>query len=137
MIGLVLVCHGNMAEGLIDATQLITGPQEALRGVGLFETEGVEDLMAKVQHAVEEVDSGEGVLILVDLFGASPFNASARLMLSLPANAVEVVTGVNLPMLVELVTQREGLSLAKAAELVVTVGPQGIRRLSDVKGFKR
>ncbi|MGD0709151.1 MAG: PTS sugar transporter subunit IIA [Anaerolineaceae bacterium] len=136
MIGLVLVCHGKMAEGLIDAMQLITGEQEAVRGVGLHETEGVEDLMSKIQTAVDEVDGGEGVLIMVDLFGASPFNASARLALSSPNKVLEVVTGLNLPMLVELVTQREGMSLTEAVELVLKVGPEGIRQLSDVKGLE-
>ena len=137
MIGLVLVCHGEMAEGLIDAMHMITGEQEAVRGIGLHETEGIEELMDKVQRAIEEVDSGDGVLILVDLFGASPFNASARLVLSSPGKALEVVTGLNLPMLVELVTQREGLSLSEAVNLVLTVGAEGIRRLADVKGFER
>jgi mannose PTS system EIIA component len=136
MIGLVLVCHGKMAEGLIDAMQLITGEQKAVRGVGLYEIEGVEDLLSKIQNAVDEVDSGEGVLILVDLFGASPFNASARLVLSSPGKALEVVTGLNLPMLVELVTRREDMSLTEAVELVLKVGPEGIRRLSDVKGLE-
>jgi mannose PTS system EIIA component len=135
MVGLVLVCHGKMAEGLIDAMQMIAGEQEAVRGIGLYETESVEDLMSKIQQAMEEVDSGEGILIMVDLFGASPFNASARLMLSLPEKAIEVVTGLNLPMLVELVTQRQGLSLTEVVDLVMQVGPDGIRRLSDVKGF--
>jgi mannose PTS system EIIA component len=136
MIGLVLVCHGKMAEGLIDAMQLITGEQKAVRGVGLYEIEGVEDLLSKIQNAVDEVDSGEGVLILVDLFGASPFNASARLVLSSPGKALEVVTGLNLPMLVELVTRREDMSLTEAVELVLKVGPEGLRRLSDVKGLE-
>jgi len=136
MIGLVLVCHGKMAEGLIDAMQLIAGEQKAVRGVGLYETEGVEDLMSKIQTAVDEVSGGEGVLIMVDLFGASPFNASARLALSSPGKSVEVVTGLNLPMLVELVTQWESMNLTEAVELVLKAGPEGIRRLSDIKGLE-
>ncbi|HTX79002.1 MAG TPA: PTS sugar transporter subunit IIA [Longilinea sp.] len=136
MIGLVLVCHGKMAEGLIDAMRLITGEQEAVRGVGLYEIEGVEDLMSKIQTAVAEVDGGEGVLVLVDLFGASPFNASARLALSSPGKDIEVVTGLNLPMLVELVTQREGLSLSEAVTLVLKAGAEGIRHLAEVKGLE-
>jgi PTS system mannose-specific IIA component len=137
MIGLVLVCHGKMAEGLIDALQLITGEQKAVRGVGLFETEGPEDLMSKIQTAMDEVDGGDGVLILVDLFGASPFNASARLALSSPEKKVEVVTGLNLPMLVELVTQLDGLSLAEAVETALRVGPEGIRSLANIKGLEK
>ena len=136
MIGLVLVSHGKLADGMIDAMQMITGEQKAVRAIGLLETEDVEGLMDKILQAVNEVDSGEGVLIMVDLFGASPFNASARLALTYPDRSLEVVTGVNLPMLVELVVQREGMSLNEAVELVLQVAPDSVRRLASIKGFE-
>jgi PTS system mannose-specific IIA component len=136
MIGLVLVSHGKLAEGLVDAMQMITGEQEAVRSIGLLETEDVEGLMDKVSQAVQEVDSGEGALIMVDLFGASPFNASARLVLASAGKPLEVVTGMNLPMVVELAVQREGMSLEEAVNLVLKVGPESIRRLSDIKGLE-
>lgn len=135
MIGMILVCHGGMAAGLLDAMQMITGEQEACRAIGLEETESVENLMEKVQAALEEIDNEEGSLIFVDLFGASPFNTSARLVLATPSRPLEVITGVNLPMLVELAVQREGLSLAEAAELARSSGMEGIRRLSELPGF--
>ncbi len=137
MIGLVLVSHGKLAAGMIDAMQMITGEQQAVRAIGLLETEDVEGLMDKILQAVNEVDSGEGVLIMVDLFGASPFNASARLALSYPDRALEVVTGMNLAMLVELVVQREGMSLNDAVDLVLQVAPESVRRLSSIKGLER
>jgi len=137
VIGLVLVSHGKLAEGLIDAMQMITGEQKAVRAIGLLETEDVEGLMDKILQAVNEVDSGDGVLIMVDLFGASPFNASARLVLSTPDRPLEVVTGVNLAMLVELVVQREGMSLNEAVELVLQVAPESVRRLASIKGLER
>ncbi len=136
MIGLVLVSHGKLAEGLIDAMQMITGPQEAVRAIGLLETEDVESLMEKILQAVNEVDSGDGVLIMVDLFGASPFNGSARLVLSHPERQLEVVTGMNLAMLVELVVQRAGMSLSEAVELVLQVAPESVRRLASIKGLE-
>ena len=136
MIGLVLVSHGKLAEGLVDAMQMITGEQEAVRAIGLLETEDVEGLMEKVSQAIQEVDSGEGALIMVDLFGASPFNASARVVMSLTGRPLEVVTGMNLPMVVELAVQRDGLSLEEAVNLVLKVGPEGVRRLSDIKGLE-
>ncbi len=136
MIGLVLVSHGKLADGLIDAMQMITGPQEAVRAIGLLETEDVEGLMEKILQAVNEVDSGEGVLIMVDLFGASPFNGSARLVLSHPERKLEVVTGMNLAMLVELVVQRAGMSLNEAVELVLQVAPESVRRLASIKGLE-
>ncbi|MCC7129497.1 MAG: PTS sugar transporter subunit IIA [Anaerolineae bacterium] len=137
MIGLVLVSHGKLAEGLIDAMQMIAGEQEAVRAVALLETEEIESLIERIQQAVNAVDSGEGVLIFVDLFGASPFNASARLVLASPERPLEVITGVNLPMLVELVVQREGMSLNDAVELVLQVAPESIRRLASIKGLER
>ncbi|MCZ7552896.1 MAG: hypothetical protein B6D39_07190 [Anaerolineae bacterium UTCFX2] len=137
MIGLVLVSHGKLAEGLIDAMQMIAGEQEAVRAVALLETEDIESLIERIQQAVNAVDSGEGVLIFVDLFGASPFNASARLVLASPERPLEVITGVNLPMLVELVVQREGMSLNDAVELVLQVAPESIRRLASIKGLER
>lgn len=136
MIGLVLVSHGKLADGLLDAMQMITGEQEAVRAVGFEETEEVECLMAHVDQAIQEVDQGDGVLILVDLFGASPFNASARLVLSKPGKPLEVVTGMNLPMILELAIGRQGMSLAEAAEQAITVGPEAIRRMSDTKGLE-
>ncbi len=137
MIGLVLVSHGKLAEGLIDAMQMITGPQEAVRAIGLLETEDVEGLMDKILAAIHEVDSGEGVLIMVDLFGASPFNASARLALSHPEKKLEVITGMNLAMVVELVVQRGGMSLNEAVELVLQVAPESVRRLASIKGLEQ
>lgn len=135
MIGLVLVSHGKLAEGLVDAMQMIVGEQDGVRAIGLQETEDVESLMEKIQQAVEAVETGDGVLIMVDLFGASPFNASARLALSLPGKPLEVVTGMNLPMLVELAVQRDGMCLEDAVGLVLKVGPEGVRRLSDLQGL--
>jgi len=136
MIGLVLVSHGKLAEGLADAMQMITGEQESVRTIGLLETEDVESLMEKVSRAIAEVDSAEGVLIMVDLFGASPFNASARLVMSAPGKPLEVVTGMNLPMLVELVVQRDGMTLEEAVALVLKVGPESMRRLSAIEGLE-
>ena len=127
MIGLVLVSHGKLAEGLIDAMQMITGEQQAVRAIGLLETEDVEGLMDKILQAVNEVDSGEGVLIMVDLFGASPFNASARLALTYPDRSLEVVTGVNLPMLLKLSTARaEKMTVQAAAELLASHAQKNI-----------
>jgi mannose PTS system EIIA component len=137
VIGLILVSHGKLAEGLLDAMQMITGEQEAVRAIGLLETEDVEGLLARINQAVEEVDGGEGALILVDLFGASPFNASARLYLSHPDRQLEVVTGMNLPMLVELAVNREGMTVEEASQLAIQVGQESLRRLSDSEGFKR
>lgn len=130
MIGVVVVTHGKLAEGLLDAMRMIAGEREALSMVSLGETDDVDALVVRVQEAAEAIDDGEGVLVFVDLFGASPFNASARLALT-KKTGIEVVTGVNLPMLLEVVMSREGMTLSDAADLACQVGAEGIRKLSD------
>jgi PTS system mannose-specific IIA component len=129
VVGIVLVSHGSLASGMMDAAAMIVGNLEAVAAVGLFESEAVEDLMGKIGAALAEVDQGEGILILVDAFGASPFNASARL--ALERKNIEVLTGMNLPMLLELAVQREGRDLAGVTELALQTGISSIRRLSE------
>ena len=129
MVGIVVVGHGQMADGLLDAACMIVGPQEGIAAVSLREEDDVEGLMDRVAKAVQEVDAGEGVLVLVDLFGGSPFNASARL--AMQGSPIEVVTGVSLPMLLELTVQREGESLAHLVEVAREAGTAGIRTLSE------
>ena len=97
MVGIVVVTHGAMTDGMLDAARMIVGPLDGIVGVALMESDNVESLMERVEAAVAEVESGDGVLILVDLFGASPFNASARLAMT--RGGMEVLAGVSLPML--------------------------------------
>jgi PTS system mannose-specific IIA component len=130
VIGLVLVSHGTLATGLLHAAQLINGEIQQAIAIGLMEMEDIDELVQRVEQAAIEVDSGEGVLILVDLFGASPFNASARVKLASPGRALDVVTGMNLPMLVELDVQRDALSLPDAVELALQIGKDGISRIN-------
>ena len=130
MVGFVIVTHGKMAEGMLDAVRMITGIHDGLGAVGLNEEDDVEGLIDRISACLQSLDHDQGILLFVDLFGASPFNASARLALRSDAPA-EVVTGVNLPMLVELVMQREDLTLNELAEMALEVGPAGISRLSE------
>ncbi|MGC8788148.1 MAG: PTS sugar transporter subunit IIA [Anaerolineae bacterium] len=134
MVGIVVVCHGEMGDGLLDAARMIVGKQEGIVAVNLREEDSVESLMGRIAAAVEEVDSGDGVLILVDVFGASPFNASARL--AMQRDQIEVISGVSLPMLLELAVQREGQSLAQLVEVACEAGVSGIRTLSETLGKK-
>ncbi len=130
MVGIVIVSHGDMADGLLNAAHMIVGEQEGLATVSLREMDAVEGLMERVAAAIEKVDGGDGVLVLVDLFGASPFNASARLAMQGDSN-MEVISGVSLPMLVELMVQREGESLEKLVQVALEAGTSGIRTLSQ------
>ena len=134
MVGVLVVAHGEMAAGLLDAARMIVGEQEALLALSLQEMEDVEGLMAKVEQAISQVDGGEGVLVLVDLPGASPFNASARI--AMQREGIEVVTGINLPMLAELLVLREGKSLEELIDIAKEAGTSGIRTLSEILNKK-
>jgi PTS system mannose-specific IIA component len=118
-----------MAEGMIDAARMIVGKMEGVTSVSLKEKDSVEDLMGRIEVALNDVDKGDGILILVDAFGASPFNASARLAMS--RKNIEVITGMNLPMLLELAVQRQGQDLATVAQIALEAGTTGIRTLSQ------
>lgn len=134
LVGIVVVCHGEMGDGLLDAARMIVGKQDGIVAVNLREEDSVESLMDRIAAAIEEVDSGDGILILVDVFGASPFNASARL--AVQRDQIEVISGVSLPMLLELAVQREGQSLAELVEVAREAGVSGIRTLSETLGKK-
>lgn len=130
LIGIVLVSHGNFAEGLLNAAEMIVGKAEKIVCVSLQPKDDIDQLVGRIQEAVDQVDDHDGVLLMVDLFGASPFNASGRLALA-QQDHLELITGMNLPMLIELLSARKGLELDSAAKLSLDAGSSGIVRLSD------
>jgi len=130
VVGIVIVTHGRMATGLIEAAEMIVGEQEALVPVHLQEMDDVEGLMERVSKAVSKVDSGQGALIMVDLPGASPFNASARI--AMQQDNIGVVTGVSLPMLAETLVQRNGSSIQELIDIAKNAGMIGIKDLSEI-----
>jgi mannose/fructose/sorbose-specific phosphotransferase system IIA component len=121
-----------MAEGLLDAARMIVGEQEQVATVSLREADSIEGLMERVEVAWQSVETGDGTLLLVDAFGASPFNACARLALA--RDNVEVITGVNLPMLMELAIQRDTMSFSELIALALEAGKSSIRTLSETMG---
>jgi len=103
MVAVIVAAHGHLAEGLIASSAMIAGPQEDLVAVTFDPSEGPDDLLAKYAAAVEK-SSSEHYLILVDLLGGSPYNAAARF--AAQREDADVVTGVNLPMLIEVLGRR-------------------------------
>ncbi len=130
MISVLVVSHGALAEGLVDAMQMITGPQEQVAALGLEESEAPENLIDRIKEAIDTLDDGDGVLIMVDLYGATPFNSSSRLFME-SDKQIEIVTGVNLPMLVEIVISREGQNLTDLVNHAYQSGMEGIKMLPD------
>jgi mannose/fructose/sorbose-specific phosphotransferase system IIA component len=129
MIRFIIVTHGLLAQGLANAMEMIMGPQEAITVIGFFEEDSIDELEKRIEESVTSRAPGESVLIFVDLFGASPFNASARVA-SRHSN-VDIITGVNLPMMLEMTIQRQNqLSLSELVAEGIRAGTEGIKALS-------
>ena len=111
MIGIVLVTHGRLAEELIAATEHVVGAQRRARAVCIDSDDDMEQRREDILKAVEDVDDGDGTILLTDMFGGTPSNLAISVMDK--AN-VEVIAGVNLPMLVKLASVRENETLADA-----------------------
>lgn len=111
MIGLVIVTHGRLAVEFIAAMEHVVGPQAQVQAVCIGADDDMEARRDDIRTATEKVDLGEGVVILTDMFGGTPSNLSISL---LSEDDVEVIAGVNLPMLIRLASVRTKLSLTDA-----------------------
>lgn len=138
MVGVIIVTHGEMAKGIESSIELIIGKQKQFATIGLYEGENFEEFKLKIKKTVEELDTGKGVIALVDLFGASPYNAVAYNMTSFQENNIplRLVTGVNLPMVIEILMAREAVS--NSHELYPTAlssGKEGIKEALEELGL--
>ncbi len=129
MIGLVLVTHGRLAEELKLATEHVLGPVERFATVCIGADDDLEQAHGHVQAAVDSVKNNEGVIVLTDMFGGTPSNLSISLI---GREKVDVIAGVNLPMLIKLCEAREGLDLAGAAQTAKQAGRHYIAIASEV-----
>ena len=111
MIGMVLVTHGRLAEELIAALEHVVGAQSNVGAVCIGPDDDIDRRRAEIIESAAKVDDGEGVIVLTDMFGGTPSNLAISIMDK--AN-VEVIAGVNLPMLIKLATARQTESLAEA-----------------------
>jgi PTS system mannose-specific IIA component len=129
MIGVVVATHGGLAEELLRTAEGIVGRLPQCEAVSVGAGSSMDDARTRLGDAVKRVDTGEGVLVLTDMFGGSP----ANLALTFLDAKVDVVTGVNLPMLLKLSTVRaEPLTLQAAAELVAGYGQKNITLASEL-----
>jgi mannose PTS system EIIA component len=105
MIGKLILTHGGLARELLAAAQVISGRLSGFEALSLDWTEGVEEARTKVKLAIERLDQGQGVLILTDMYGGTPCNVALSF---LQPGRVEILTGVNLPMVLRLACQADG-----------------------------
>jgi len=129
MIGLVLVTHGRLADEMIAALEHVVGPQEDVVSVCIGPDDDMERRRADIIDSIERANSGNGVILLTDMFGGTPSN----LAISVMENAnVEVIAGVNLPMLIKLASVRRDSSLADAADAAQEAGRKYINIASHL-----
>ena len=131
MIGLILVTHGKLAEEFVHAMQHVVGRQEAVATVCIGPNDDMEARRREIADAITAVDAGEGTIILTDLFGGTPSNLAISLM---EIGRVEVVAGMNLPMLVKLARVRKDANLDKAATAAQDAGRKYINIASQILG---
>lgn len=131
MIGLVLVTHGQLATEFIHAVEHVVGKQEQLEAICIGPDDKMDARRADIAAAAARVNSGVGVIILTDMFGGTPSNLAISL---LEEGKIEVVAGLNLPMLVKLVRVRRDYNLHKAAAAAQDAGRKYINIASQVLG---
>ena len=129
MIGLVLVTHGRLALEFVHALEHVVGKQESIEGVCIGPDDRMDSRREDIAAAIARVNRGEGVIVLTDMFGGTPSNLAISL---LEEGKVEVVAGLNLPMLVKLARVRKDFNLHKAAAAAQDAGRKYINIASQV-----
>ena len=130
MVGVIIVTHCHLAEELIAAAELVVGePLKQFQPVSIDPKEGSEEIREKIIAAIRKVDEGQGVLILTDMYGGTPSNISLSF---LEDRKIEVITGVNLPMLLKLATYSNEVDLEKLAVFITDYGQRNINLASEV-----
>ncbi len=129
MVGIVIVTHLKLGEELLAVAELIVGKPEQFQAVSINPKDGVEEIKEKISEAIRRVDRGKGILILTDMFGGTPSNICLSF---LEEWNIEVITGVNLPMLLKLSTYEEERNLGELAEFIKTYGQKNINLASEI-----
>jgi PTS system mannose-specific IIA component len=128
---MILVTHGKLAEEFVHAMQHVVGRQDAVATVCIGPNDDMERRRKEISDAVKKVDSGSGVIILTDLFGGTPSNLAISLM---KAGHVEVIAGINLPMLIRLAKARNSMDVREAAKAARDAGRNYITIASEFLG---
>jgi len=131
MIGLVLVTHGRLAAEFVTAMEHVVGPQKQVESICIGPDDDMEGRRNDIAEAIARADDGSGVIILTDLFGGTPSNLAISLMKS---ERVEVIAGVNLPMLIRLDGARKAMDVRSAVAAAREAGRKYISVASEILG---
>jgi len=128
MIGALVVTHGHLGHELVAAAEMIVGEIPQIQAVSIGWHDDVNDAQQDIEKRLIEIDRGSGVLILTDMFGGTPSNIAFSFH---NPGKVDVVTGVNLPMIIKIVSQKEGDTLESLSRIVREQGRASIASASD------
>lgn len=128
MIGLILVTHGRLAEEFVSAMEHVVGPQEAIATICIGPSDDAEARREEIAAAIAAVDTGRGAIVLTDLFGGTPSNLAISL---LDTGRVEVIAGINLPMLIRLAGARKAMEVTEAVAAARDAGKTYITVASE------
>ncbi len=131
MIGMVLVTHGQLADEFVAATEHVVGAQDDIRAICIGPDDDMELRRSEIMEAVKAVNSGEGVVLLTDMFGGTPSNLAISL---LEKDSVEVIAGINLPMLIKLASVRTNSNLTDTVAAAKDAGIKYINVASEILG---
>ena len=129
MVGILIVSHGKLAEALIASVQFVIGNLQKIKGISIWPKDRKEEVRDRIQKGMREVDDGEGVVILTDILGGDTTNLDLSF---LKEKKVEVVTGVNMPMLLTLSSYRNGRSLKEIGRLANKSGRRSITLVKEL-----
>jgi PTS system mannose-specific IIA component len=128
MIGALVVTHGHLGQELVAAAEMIVGEISHIKAVSIGWHDDVNDARKDIEGRITEVESGSGVLLLTDMFGGTPSNIALSFH---DPGKVDVLTGVNLPMIIKIAAQKEGDTLESLARIVRDLGRSSISMASD------
>jgi PTS system mannose-specific IIA component len=128
MISVIIGTHGMFSDEILKSAEMIFGTQENIGSVTFKPGEGIEDLIEKYNKLISELDSKDGVLFMVDLFGGSPFNAAS--IIAMKNDNMEIVTGVNLPMILEVLGSRDFSTVSELLTIAENSGKEAVRVLT-------
>jgi PTS system mannose-specific IIA component len=133
MIGMVLVTHGHLASEFRAALEHVVGPQKQIVAISIGPDDDIERRRSDIIEAIHEADSGDGVVVLTDMFGGTPSNLAISVM---NGGNVEVLAGINLPMLIKLASVRENTTLEQAVQAAQEAGRKYVYIASKVLNSK-
>jgi PTS system mannose-specific IIA component len=134
MVGILIISHGRLAEAFISSVKSLAGNLQRIKGVPIWPKDRKEEVKDRIQRGIGEVDDGDGIIILTDVLGGTATNLSLSF---LKEEKVEVVTGVNLPMLLTLCSYRRGKALEELGRLVKKSGRRSIMLAKGLLRVKR